>query len=134
MKHVFSTYNKNKNEIPKDILRGDMLMVRLNSSQHGSEQTGIRPVIVVSNNTGNHFSEILMVIPLTSQKKAKIPTHVCIDENNIEFTQYQKIVPSTILCEQIITIARDRVLRKFGNVKPPKMEEINKAIKIALEL
>lgn len=66
----------------------------------GSVQCGIRPAIIVSNDFGNKCSTILTVVPTTSKDKPLIPTHFLIHLG----------IPTTILCEQIVTISKKQVL------------------------
>ena len=77
-----------------EIKRGDVYFCKF--KQNGSVQGGERPCVVVSNNSNNKFAEIVIVVPITSAEKARIPTHVPITVEK----------PSTILCEQVTTIAK----------------------------
>ena len=85
------------------IKRGDIFYADLDPVV-GSEQGGVRPVLVVQNNIGNRHSPTLVVLPLSTVKKNKLPTHICIRNS--------KILPkdSVILAEQIRTIDRSSCL------------------------
>lgn len=85
-------------------------------------QSGIRPCVVVSNNYGNTYSNIYIVVPLTTKHKTAIPTHVEIEVN------------SYALCEQVTTVSEQQILRKKGFVNEFIMEKINKALMIAIGL
>lgn len=107
--------------------RGDIYKANLNPYR-GSEQGGIRPVIVLQNNVGNYFSSTLVVAPLTSKVRSKknLPTHYLI-KNVPELTE-----ESLVLLEQIATIDKSRVLAYIGKISRAEMKEIEKAIKISL--
>ena len=88
-----------------------------------------RPVIVIQNNSGNHFSGNIIVVPLTSQKKNDQPTHVHIP------TKCGLRYPSTALCETILTISKENLLRWKGTVSGyPQEHKLRKAIEISLNL
>lgn len=93
----------------------------------GSEQGGIRPVLIVQNRKGNHYAPTVTVCTIThSLKKRNLPTHVCIYEPlNVE---------SAVQCEQLRTVDKSRILRKIGKLKPYQMKKVNKALKTQLEL
>lgn len=91
---------------------------------NGHEQNGIRPVLVVQNDTGNLYSNTTIIAPITTQKKTKLPTHVDINLKE----------PSTILCEQIKTIDKNRLNSKIKNLNKLDMRKVNKALKISLGL
>ncbi len=107
--------------------RGDIYKANLNPYK-GSEQGGIRPVIVLQNNVGNFFSQTLVIAPLTSKvyQKKKLPTHYVVrDVPNLE-------EESLVLLEQIKTIDKQRVLEYIGRVSDEDMQGIEKAMKISL--
>ena len=109
------------------IKRGDIFFARLPESE-GSEQKGTRPVIVVQNDYGNSYGPTLIVIPITSIKKKYLPTHILIG------TDYGIEKKSTALAEQIMTIDKNRLVRYVGSVDKIKMDEIDIALKISLDL
>lgn len=102
----------------KEIKRGDVYFCMFDGK--GSVQGGERPCVVVSNNSNNKFADIVIVVPITSAEKKRIPTHVPIMVEE----------PSTILCEQLITVAKSKLGNKIGHIK--QMNMINKSLKIAL--
>lgn len=109
--------------------RGDIYLADL-SPFCGSEQGGIRPVIVIQNNTGNKHAPTLVVATVTAKtrKKTKQPTHYLI-QNNPAFRR-----PSMVLLEQIRTIDKQRIARYLGKVTRKEMAGINSALLISLEL
>ena len=106
------------------IKRGDIFYADLNPVV-GSEQGGIRPVLVVQNNVGNKYSPTLVVLSISSAKKPHLPTHIRICGS--------KMLPkdSVILAEQIRTIDRYRLKSYVGSLGVEIMEKINEAIKIS---
>ena len=112
------------------IKRGDVFWVEFpNSEVIGSEQAGLRPVVVISNNTGNRFSPNVIVALLTTKiKKGRIPTHV---ELSVKDGLPKN---SIVLCEQLRTISKERLGEKITNLRANKMEEIDVAIKVSLGL
>ena len=109
------------------ITRGDIFYADL-SPVVGSEQGGYRPVLILQNNKGNKFSTTVIVAPISSKvQKNKIPTHVLIDNDQLE-------KKSTVLLEQIRTIDKKRIFDKVGCVSAEKMELINQAIKTSLDI
>ena len=109
------------------ILRGQIYMADLkNSAQHLLQK--VRPVVVISNNTGNTHSDIVIVACLTTKRhKTKQPTHVFI--KNIP-----GIYPSTIICEQIFTINQNQLLEYKGRLNEKQLYKLNTALKISLNL
>ena len=111
----------------QDIKRGDLFYADL-SPVVGSEQGGVRPVLVLQNDVGNKYSPTVIVSAVTSQiGKAKIPTHVELDK-----IEYGLKSDSVVLLEQIRTLDKQRLKEKIGVLDPQKMQEINKAILISL--
>ena len=110
------------------IYRGDIYLANLNPYK-GSEQGGKRPVIIIQNNVGNHYSPTVIVTAVTSRffKKRALPTHVPLDNEELEKN-------SLALLEQIRTIDKSRLIRKIGRVPEEKMKEIGAAIHVSLDL
>ena len=110
------------------IYRGDIYLANLNPYK-GSEQGGKRPVIIIQNDVGNHYSPTVIVTAVTSRffKKRALPTHVPLDNEEPEKN-------SLALLEQIRTIDKSRLIRKIGRVPEEKMKEINQAIHVSLSL
>lgn len=109
------------------IRRGDIYYTYLDEGV-GSEQEGLRPVLVVQNNTGNFRSDTIIVIPFTSANKAGIPTHVSFDK------EYGLEVKSIALAEQIMTLDRSRLGDHIGTVDDIKMLEVDQALRVSLAL
>ena len=110
------------------IRRGDVFYADLNPAI-GSEQGGIRPVLVIQNNLGNQFSPTVLIAPITSKvsKKANLPTHCKIESDFLEFD-------SMVLLEQIRTIDKTRLGKHLGRVEVKQMNSLGKAIKISTGL
>lgn len=106
--------------------RGELYWANLNPVI-GSEQGGIRPVLIVQNRKGNHCAPTVTVCTIThSLKKRNLPTHVCICE--------PLGVKSVVQCEQLRTVDKSRILKKIGKLKRYEMKKVDKALKIQLEL
>lgn len=109
------------------IKRGDIYFADL-SPVVGSEQGGTRPVLVIQNNLGNHFSPTIIVVAITAKMaKPKLPTHIGI--NSIE-TGVQK--DSVILLEQIRTIDRSRLKEKVCHLSTEIMKSVDSALEISV--
>lgn len=107
------------------VKRGDIFYADLDPII-GSEQSGIRPVLVVQNNVGNKYSPTLVVLPLSTAKKPDLPTHIHITGS--------RLLPknSIVLAEQIRTIDRNRLLRYVGSIGLEVMEKVDRAVKISI--
>ena len=111
------------------IKRGDIYYADL-SPVVGSEQGGVRPVLIVQNDVGNKFSPTVIAAAITSQQaKAKLPTHI---QLNSESSGLAK--DSVVLLEQIRTIDKRRLKEKMGSLDDNSMEKINEAISISFGL
>ncbi len=111
------------------IRRGDIFYADL-SPVVGSEQGGVRPVLVVQNDIGNKFSPTIIVAAITSQiNKAKLPTHI-----EINAQEYGLQKDSVILLEQVRTIDKKRIKEKIGHLDDKLMEQVNEALYISLGL
>ncbi len=109
------------------IKRGDIFYADL-SPVVGSEQGGIRPIIVLQNDVGNKYSPTIIAGAITSRMtKAKLPTH-------IEVVQGQFGLPkdSVILLEQIRTLDKRRLKSKLGSLDERTMNRVNRALLISL--
>ncbi len=112
-----------------NVKRGDIYYADL-SPVIGSEQGGIRPVLVVQNDIGNKYSPTVIVAAITSQiNKAKMPTHI-----EINATDYGLNKDSVILLEQIRTIDKKRLREKAGHVDSELIKSIDEAISISFGL
>lgn len=109
--------------------RGEIYFAQLNPVV-GSEQGGIRPVLVVQNDIGNQYSPTTIILAITSQiNKAKLPTHVEIDAHTYGLER-----DSVILAEQIRTIDKSRLKQRIAVLREESMEKVNLALKISLGL
>jgi mRNA interferase MazF len=112
------------------IRRGDILMVDMIEIPGTSIQSGIRPVVVISNDKANTYSPVLTVVPLTSRinKKRYLPTHVYV--SRYEMTGLIK--PTLVLAEQVTSIAVQSIIRKCGRVNQEALSRITKAVEIQM--
>ncbi|MBE5887498.1 MAG: type II toxin-antitoxin system PemK/MazF family toxin [Lachnospiraceae bacterium] len=111
------------------ILRGDIYYADLRPVI-GSEQGGIRPVLIVQNDVGNRHSPTVICAAITSQiHKAKLPTHVELDSE-----KYDLAKDSVVLLEQLRTIDKKRLKDKVCHLDSQMLKEIDKALGISLEL
>jgi len=111
------------------VKRGDVYFADL-SPVVGSEQGGVRPVLVVQNDIGNRFSPTIIVAAITAQiQKAKLPTHVEINAERYGFER-----DSVILLEQIRTIDKQRLTDKITQLDEGMMEKVDDALQISLGL
>lgn len=111
------------------IKRGDVFYADLRPVI-GSEQGGIRPVLIIQNDTGNKHSPTVICAAITSKmNKAKLPTHVELDAG-----KYQIMKDSVILLEQLRTIDKKRLKDKVCHLDSNLLEKVNKALLVSLEL
>lgn len=111
------------------VKRGDVYYADL-SPVVGSEQGGVRPVLVVQNDIGNKYSPTVIIAAITSQiNKAKLPTHV-----EITGQEYGLPKDSVILLEQIRTIDKKRLREKVGRFDEEMMRYVDDALKISVGL
>ncbi|GAB6085259.1 type II toxin-antitoxin system PemK/MazF family toxin [Alkaliphilus crotonatoxidans] len=112
-----------------NVKRGDIYYADL-SPVIGSEQGGVRPVLVIQNDIGNRYSPTVIIAAITSQiNKAKLPTHI-----EVAATDYGLPKDSVILLEQIRTIDKRRLEEKIGHIDEEMMEKINDGLMISLGL
>jgi mRNA interferase MazF len=111
------------------VKRGDVYFADL-SPVVGSEQGGVRPVLIIQNDIGNRFSPTVIVAAITAQiQKAKLPTHVEIDAKKYGFER-----DSVILLEQIRTIDKQRLTDKITHLDDEMMDKVDDALQISLGL
>ncbi len=109
------------------VKRGELYYADL-SPVVGSEQGGVRPVLIVQNDVGNKYSPTIIAAAITSQlDKAKLPTHI-----QIPAEQYGLPKDSVILLEQIRTIDKKRLKEKIGELPPNMMSRVNEALLVSL--
>lgn len=111
-----------------NIKRGDIYYADL-SPVVGSEQSGIRPILVIQNDIGNKFSPTIIGVPITSKAKISMPTHIAIEGN-----KYGLDKDSIILAEQIRTLDKSRLKEKVGRLDKKALEQVKKAIEISCGL
>lgn len=111
------------------VKRGDIFYADL-SPVVGSEQGGVRPVLVIQNDVGNKFSPTVIIAAITSQiNKAKLPTHV-----EILADEYGLSRDSVILLEQIRTIDKKRLRERIGRLDEDLTEKVNAALTVSVGL
>ncbi|MEG1705193.1 MAG: type II toxin-antitoxin system PemK/MazF family toxin [Clostridia bacterium] len=111
-----------------DIKRGDIYYANL-SPVIGSEQDGIRPVLIVQNDLGNRYSPTIIALAITSKIKNNLPTHIKIDGE-----KYGLEKDSVILAEQIRTLDKARLRQKIGFLDVNTMIKVKEALKISFSL
>jgi mRNA interferase MazF len=111
------------------VKRGDIFYADL-SPVVGSEQGGIRPVIILQNDIGNKYSPTIIIAAITSQiNKAKLPTHV-----EISSEEYGLNKDSVVLLEQIRTLDKKRLKEKIGHMTDGDMKKVDNALLISVGL
>lgn len=111
------------------VKRGDIYYAQLNPVV-GSEQGGMRPVLIVQNDVGNQYSPTTIVAAITSQiSKAKLPTHVEITKDKAGLEK-----DSVILLEQIRTIDKSRLTEKVAILDKETIHKVNQALEISVGL
>lgn len=111
------------------VRRGDIYYADL-SPVVGSEQGGIRPVLIVQNDVGNRFSPTVIAAAITSQKdKNKLPTHIQVNANDSGLSK-----DSIVLLEQVRTIDKQRLKEKMGRLDDASMSRINQALSVSFGL
>ena len=112
-----------------NVQRGDLYYADL-SPVVGSEQGGVRPVLIVQNDVGNRFSPTVIAAAITSQSdKAKLPTHITLHAENCGLSK-----DSIVLMEQIRTIDKRRLKEKMGRLDELSMERVNQALSVSFGL
>ena len=111
------------------VKRGDIFYADL-SPVVGSEQGGVRPVIIIQNDIGNKYSPTIIIAAITSQiNKAKLPTHV-----EISSEEYGLNKDSVVLLEQIRTLDKKRLKEKIGHMTDSDMKKVDNALLISVGL
>ena len=109
--------------------RGDIYYADL-SPVVGSEQGGVRPVLIVQNDEGNKFSPTVIAAAITSQRdKANLPTHIEVDTGSSGLMK-----DSVVLLEQVRTIDKHRLKEKMGKLDENSMNRVNEALSISFGL
>ena len=111
------------------VKRGDIYYADL-SPVVGSEQGGIRPVLIVQNNVGNKFSPTVIAAAITSQRdKTDLPTHIKVDADGCGLSK-----DSIVLLEQVRTIDKQRLKEKVCHLDDAMMHRVDRALAISLGL
>ena len=111
------------------IKRGDIFYADLRPVV-GSEQGGVRPVLIIQNDVGNRHSPTVICAAITSKmNKAKLPTHV-----ELEAGIFQLVKDSVILLEQLRTIDKKRLKDRVCHLDGEILDQVDKALKVSLEL
>ena len=111
------------------IRRGEIYYADL-SPVVGSEQGGVRPVLIIQNDVGNRFSPTVIAAAITSQKdKTKLPTHIQISSQNCGLSR-----DSVVLLEQLRTIDKQRLKDKVCRLDSEILKKVDRALEISLEL
>lgn len=112
----------------RTVHRGEIYYADLNPVV-GSEQGGIRPVLILQNEVGNWFSPTVIVAAMTAKgSKVHLPTHVPVG------TDSGLRRPSLVLAEQVRTIDKSRLLERVGMLPPEKQEQVDRALRISFAL
>ena len=111
------------------IKRGDIYYADL-SPVVGSEQGGVRPVLIVQNDIGNKYSPTVIAAAITSQKyKTSLPTHISVNGGGCGLQK-----DSIVLLEQVRTIDKQRLKEKMGSIDPSAMNRVDKALSVSFGL
>lgn len=120
---------KNSEVIILTVKRGDIYYADL-SPVIGSEQGGLRPVVIVQNDMGNRHSPTVIAAAVTSRKsKADLPTHIALCASACGLPQ-----DSIVLLEQVRTLDKERLKGRIGEIDLSDMDKINKGLSISLGL
>lgn len=112
-----------------NVKRGDIYYADL-SPVVGSEQGGVRPVLIVQNDVGNKYSPTVIAAAITSQQdKSRMPTHISVNGDTCGLSK-----DSVVLLEQVRTIDKQRLKERMGNLSTNDMNKINKALNISFGL
>ena len=125
---IIDISRNNIEKIIEILKRGDVVLCNLGEGK-GSEQSGVRPCVVIQNDMGNRYSPTIIVATITSStSKAKLPTHIEINERS----GLDK--PSIVLCEQIRTIDKKRIVGYLGMATKQVRKKIDEALVTSLEI
>lgn len=112
-----------------NVKRGEIYYADL-SPVIGSEQGGMRPVLIVQNDVGNKYSPTVIAAAITSQKyKTQLPTHISVNANNCGLQK-----DSVVLLEQVRTLDKKRLKERMGNLPQTEMNKIDKALSVSFGL
>jgi len=128
---ILSVQKRNRKRRVKRLIirRGDIYYADLRPVV-GSEQGGVRPVLIIQNDVGNKHSPTVICAAITSKmNKAKLPTHVELSSKDCDMVK-----DSVILLEQLRTIDKQRLREKICHIEGDLQEKVNAALRISLEL
>ena len=112
-----------------NVRRGDIYYADL-SPVVGSEQGGVRPVLIVQNDVGNRFSPTVIAAAITSQRsKANLPTHIMLNAQDTGLS-----CDSIVLLEQIRTIDKHRLKERMGRLDDQSMSQVDQALSVSFGL
>ncbi len=112
-----------------NVKRGEIYYADL-SPVIGSEQGGMRPVLIVQNDVGNKYSPTVIAAAITSQKyKTQLPTHISVNANNCGLQK-----DSVVLLEQVRTLDKKRLKERMGNLPQTEMNKIDHALSVSFGL
>lgn len=110
--------------------RGDVFYADLGNDTIGSEQAGVRPVLIIQNDIGNCHAPTTIIAPISGRKKCHLPTHCFIECNSFNGLTRN----SCIVLEQVRTISKTRLISLIGHLDEKTMKEVDKDIAISLGL
>lgn len=111
------------------VKRGDIYYADL-SPVVGSEQGGIRPVLIIQNDIGNRYSPTVIAAAITSQQdKAKLPTHIKVNADDCGLAR-----DSVVLLEQVRTIDKQRLKERMGSLDNGSMDRVDRALSVSFGL
>ena len=127
--HVSQATNSERKNKAMSVKRGDIYYADL-SPVVGSEQGGLRPVLIIQNDVGNRYSPTVIAAAITSRMgKTRLPTHIDIYAEKAGLAK-----DSVILLEQIRTLDKQRLKEKMGHLDDGMMNEVNNAIAVSFGL
>lgn len=111
----------------QNIKRGSIYYIRNDPAEVKArcEQGGTRPAVVLSNDIGNMYAPIVTVAYLTTKNKKNLPTHVVTNATGRK---------SVVLCEQVATVSKERVLKCIGKLPENELKQVEQAVEISLGL
>ena len=117
--------------------RGEVWFANLGCHPGTSVQDGCRPVLIISNDKGNHYASTVVVLPMTTRmKKAELPSHVEVYQEDLTSCDPNRpLEPSMVLAEQVTTIAKSSLRSYVGKLLPgDKLMEIDNAVRAQLSV
>ena len=122
-------FSECERSVDTNVRRGDIYYADLRPVV-GSEQGGVRPVLIIQNDVGNRHSPTVICAAITSRmNKAKLPTHV-----ELSARKSDMIKDSVILLEQLRTIDKQRLKERICHIDDELLEQVNQALRVSLEL